>query len=121
VWHTSQPKRLLHVIIIWKFRHSGTTVTLQNFKATIWASQRDASMSFPLSDLSIGETGTVHEIHLDGKLRSYVTRFGFVEGAVVSVIRQVPLGSLRVYRIGQAEIALRPETAEKILVTRTQT
>lgn len=86
---------------------------------TIWAFYQDATSGSSLSDLSIGETGTVQEIHLEGKLRSYVTRFGFVEGAVVSVIRQVPLGSLRVYRIGQAEIALRPETAEQIRVTRT--
>lgn len=85
---------------------------------TIWASPEHAIPGSSLSDLSIGETGTVQGIHLEGKLRSYVTRFGFVEGAVVSVIRQVPLGSLRVYRIGQAEIALRPETAEQIRVTR---
>jgi Fe2+ transport system protein FeoA len=75
--------------------------------------------SFSLSDLPIGETGTVQEIHVEGKLRSYVTRFGFVEGAAVTVIRQVPLGSLRVYRIGQADVALRPETAGQIEVTRT--
>jgi Fe2+ transport system protein FeoA len=85
---------------------------------TIWASQEGLSLGPSLSDLSVGETATVRDIHLEGKLRSYVTRFGFVEGAVVSVIRQVPLGSLRVYRIGQAEIALRPETAEQIRVTR---
>lgn len=88
---------------------------------TIWAAHGDVTPGSLLSDLSVGETGTIQEIHLEGKLRSYVTRFGFVEGAVVSVIRQVPLGSLRVYRIGQAEIALRPETAEQIRVTRTDT
>jgi Fe2+ transport system protein FeoA len=101
-------------------RTRASTVTTQ-IMPSIWASQGKFTLGSSLSDLSVGETGTVQEIHLEGKLRSYVTRFGFVEGTAVSVIRQVPLGSLRVYRIGQAEIALRPETAEQIRVTRTAT
>jgi len=115
--HKSQPESLLHVIIIWTLRRV-LKVTTQ-IMPTIWVSHRNLTPGSSLSDLSVGETGTVQEIHLEGKLRSYVTRFGFVEGAVVSVIRQVPLGSLRVYRIGQAEIALRPETAAQIRVMRT--
>ena len=47
-----------------------------------------------------------------------MTRFGFVDGVMVSVTRRVPLGNLSVYRIGQAEIALRPETAREIMVVR---
>jgi len=71
----------------------------------------------PLSNLSVGETAVVQRITLQGKLRNYVMRFGLVEGAQVYVVRRVPLGSLRVYRIGQTEIALRPETARQIVVT----
>jgi len=81
------------------------------------------SASFPdelltLSRLPLGETGTICGVTLEGTLRSFVARFGFVDGAIVSAIRRVPLGGLRVYRIGQAEIALRPEMAEQVLVLR---
>ena len=73
-----------------------------------------------LSDLDLGEVGTVQTIRLQGKLRNYIMRFGLVEGVRVLVVRRVPLGQLRVYRIGQSEIALRPETAQQIMVTRNQ-
>ena len=71
-----------------------------------------------LSDLEVGERGVIRELRLPEKLRHYVTRFGFVDGAAVTVARRVPLGDLTVYRIGQAEVALRPETANEILVVR---
>lgn len=71
-----------------------------------------------LSDLCIGESAMVYAINLEGKMQHYVTRFGFVDGVMVSVTRRVPLGNLSVYRIGQAEIALRPETAREIMVVR---
>jgi len=71
-----------------------------------------------LSQLVPGETGTIQIVTLDDSLRRFAARFGFVDGATVSVVRRVPLGGLRVYRIGQAEIALRPEMAEKVLVVR---
>jgi len=71
-----------------------------------------------LSDLAVGEGAVIRELNLQEKLRNYVTRFGFVEGAVVFVVRRVPLGNLTVYRVGQAEITLRPETANDILVAR---
>ena len=71
-----------------------------------------------LSDLSVGERGVIQELNLPEKLRNYVTRFGFIDGAVVSVVRRVPLGNLSVYRVGQAEVTLRPETADDILVVR---
>lgn len=71
-----------------------------------------------LCDLPIGQSGTVLDVALEGKLRGFVTRFGFIEDAIVTVVRRVPLGGLRIYRVGQAEVALRPETADKILVKR---
>ncbi len=76
------------------------------------------NMPCRLSDLGVGDSGVIQELILPEKLRNYVTRFGFVDRAAVSVIRRVPLGNLSVYRVGQAEVALRPETAASILVTR---
>ena len=69
-----------------------------------------------LSDLAVGECAVIRKMNLHERLGNYVTRFGFVEGAVVQVVRRVPLGNLSVYRIGQADITLRPETANDILV-----
>jgi Fe2+ transport system protein FeoA len=83
-------------------------------------SHTDAHHIQGLSDLSLGEVGTVQSIRLQGKLRNYIMRFGVVEGVRILVVRRVPLGQLRVYRIGQSEIALRPETAQQIMVTRNQ-
>jgi len=71
-----------------------------------------------LSDLAVGECAVIQELRLQEKLRNYVTRFGFIDGAVVIVVRRVPLGNLTVYRVGQAEVTLRPETANDILVAR---
>jgi Fe2+ transport system protein FeoA len=73
-----------------------------------------------LADLPLGESGTVQAIRLQGKLRQYIMRFGLVEGIRIEVVRRVPFGDLRVYRIGQSEIALRPETSQQIMVTRDQ-
>lgn len=73
-----------------------------------------------LCDLALGETGTVHAIRLQGKLRNYVMRFGVVEGVRIQVVCRIPFGKLRVYRIGQSEIALRLETAQQVMVQRNQ-
>ena len=80
----------------------------------------DCAGTQTLSDLPLGETAVVREIRLEGKLRGYVMRFGLVEETVVTAVRRVPLGNLRVYRIGQSEISLRPETARQIVVTQTK-
>jgi len=77
-----------------------------------------SSALLPLSELELGESGRVDSVNLEGKLRDYVSRFGFVDGALVSVVHRVPLGNLSVYRIGHTDIALRPETACEILVVR---
>lgn len=83
-------------------------------------SRTDSDHIRGLSNLALGETGTVQAIRLQGNLRNYVRRFGVVEGVRIQVVRRVPFGQLRVYRIGQSEIALRPETAQQIMVTRNQ-
>ncbi len=73
-----------------------------------------------LSSIPVGEAGIISDLSLEGTIRNYVMRYGLVPGAVVLVVRNVPLGGLRIYRVGQSEIALRPETAEHILVKWTQ-
>jgi Fe2+ transport system protein FeoA len=78
----------------------------------------ESSKQLGLSKIPVGETVVILYLQLEGKLREYVMRFGFVPGATISVLRQVPLGRMKVYRVGQSQIALRPETADAIIVTR---
>lgn len=71
-----------------------------------------------LSKIPVGETVVILNLQLEGKLRNYVMRFGFVPGASIAVVRKVPLSGMRVYQVGQSQIALRPETADAIIVRR---
>lgn len=79
---------------------------------------RESSGELGLSKVQVGETVVILDLQLQGKLREYVMRFGFVPGASISVLRKVPLSGIRVYQVGQSQIALRPETADAIVVTR---
>ena len=95
------------------------SLALPNFLSiTAAPNQRHPNAVRCLSDLAVGECAVIQKMNLHERLSNYVTRFGFVEGAVVSVVRRVPLGNLSVYRIGQADVTLRPETANNILVLR---
>jgi Fe2+ transport system protein FeoA len=78
----------------------------------------ESSEQVGLSKIPVGETVVILNLQLEGKLRDYVMRFGFVPGASISVLRKVPLSGIRVYQVGQSQIALRPETADAIIVTR---
>lgn len=78
----------------------------------------ESSEQLGLSKIAVGETVVLLGLQLEGKLRDYVMRFGFVPGASISVLRKVPLSGIRVYQVGQSQIALRPETADAIIVTR---
>jgi Fe2+ transport system protein FeoA len=78
----------------------------------------ESSGQLGLSRIRVGETVLILGLQLEGKLRDYVMRFGFVPGATISVLRKVPLSGIRVYQVGQSQIALRPETADAIIVTR---
>lgn len=80
----------------------------------------ESRASVSLARIQVGETVVILDVQIEGSLREYVMRFGFVPGATISVFRKVPLSGMRVYQVGQSQIALRPETAQGILVTRDQ-
>jgi Fe2+ transport system protein FeoA len=80
----------------------------------------ESSKQLRLSKIPVGETVVILDLQLDGKPRDYVMRFGFVPGASISVLRKVPMSGMRVYQVGQSHIALRPETAEAIVVARSR-
>lgn len=71
-----------------------------------------------LTDLDIGEAGTIDHISLPSGEQQFLMRIGFVPGAQVRFIRHAPLGDPSVYAVDGTEIALRAETARYIKIRR---
>ncbi len=76
------------------------------------------SVDVRLTELEIGEAGTVDRIDLPADEAHFLMRIGFVPGAQVRFSRRAPLGDPSVYSVDGTEIALRAETARHILVLR---
>ena len=72
-------------------------------------------MSF-LSQLNVGETGTLVAIELPESVQNHLMHMGFVPDALVTALRRAPAGDPTVYGVEGMEIALRHETANGILV-----
>ena len=71
-----------------------------------------------LTDLAMGEAGTIDHISLSPGDQQFLMRIGFVPGAQVRFSRRAPLGDPSVYAVDGTEIALRAETANHIMVRR---
>jgi ferrous iron transport protein A len=71
-----------------------------------------------LIDLELGETGTIDHISLPPADQQFLMRVGFVPGVQVRFSRCAPLGDPSVYSVDGTEIALRAETARRIMVKR---
>ncbi len=69
-----------------------------------------------LWDLSPGNTAIVSVLQFDEADSMRLMELGFIPGTSVSCQRRVPLGDLAVYQIDGAQIAIRGETASRILV-----
>ncbi|MGA9586791.1 MAG: FeoA family protein [Terracidiphilus sp.] len=69
-----------------------------------------------LTDLRIGETGTLIALDLPDSVQNYLMHMGFVPDALVTVLRRAPAGDPTVYGIDGMQIALRRETADAIRV-----
>jgi len=71
-----------------------------------------------LTDLEVGEAGTIDHISLPPADEQFLMRIGFVPGVQVKFSRRAPMGDPSVYSVDGAEIALRAETASHIMVRR---
>src|SRR5271157_5840450 len=71
-----------------------------------------------LTDLEVGEAGTIDHISLPPSDEQFLMRIGFVPGVQVKFSRRAPMGDPSVYSVDGAEIALRAETASHIMVRR---
>jgi Fe2+ transport system protein FeoA len=71
-----------------------------------------------LTDLEIGEGGTIAHIALPPTHQQFLTRIGIVPGAEITFSRRAPLGDAGVYSVDGTEVALRAETGSYIFVQR---
>jgi len=70
-----------------------------------------------LKDLKRGEQGVIERIDLPERAARRLMELGFVPGAHVTAAHSAPGGGPTVYRVDGSEIALRKDTAGKILLS----
>ncbi|MEA3352143.1 MAG: ferrous iron transport protein A, partial [Chloroflexota bacterium] len=70
----------------------------------------------PMGTLAVGSRAQIVELVGSGKLQRRMLSMGFVPGAEVTVIREAPLGDPLQYRVKKANIALRQNEANTLLV-----
>ncbi len=69
-----------------------------------------------LKDLKRGEQAVIERLDLPERTARRLMELGFVPGAHVTAAHSAPGGGPTVYRVDGSEIALRKETAGKILL-----
>lgn len=69
-----------------------------------------------LDELCRGEMGVLASIDLPADLAERLMVMGFLPGAVLSPAQSAPGGDPRVYRVDGAEVALRRETAQQLML-----
>ncbi len=70
-----------------------------------------------LSDLAVGERGTLVALDLPEAVQNHLMHMGFVPNAQITTLRRAPAGDPTVYGIDGMEIGLRRETAAAIRVS----
>jgi Fe2+ transport system protein FeoA/Mn-dependent DtxR family transcriptional regulator len=70
----------------------------------------------PMGELAVGSRAQVVELTGRGNLQRRMLSMGFVPGAEVTVIREAPLGDPLQYRVKNANVALRRDEANTLLV-----
>ena len=71
-------------------------------------------MSLSLSDLKVGQTGTVHHIATTGAMRRRLLDLGVIEGTKIQCVHKSPSGNPVAYTIRGAVIALRIDDSKMI-------
>ena len=69
-----------------------------------------------LADLKEGEAGTIDRLDLPEDVARRLMELGFLPGHVVVPARSAPGGEPRVYRVDGSEVALRRETAARLIL-----
>ena len=69
-----------------------------------------------LRDLKEGQTGVIDRLDLPADLSHRLMELGFLPGMEVTAAKAAPGGDPRVFRVDGAEVALRLETASRLLL-----
>lgn len=69
-----------------------------------------------LADLREGEAGVIEHIDLPGDLATRLMELGFLPGSRVTAARCAPGGDPRVFQVDGSEVALRKETASRLIL-----
>jgi Fe2+ transport system protein FeoA len=98
------------------------------WKANYWTLGFDLQMSFKrkaaavkraaknLTELGRGETGILDRLDLPEEDARRLMELGFIPGHAVIPAHAAPGGDPRVFRVDGSEVALRRETAERLLL-----
>jgi len=70
----------------------------------------------PLSELPIGQSGTVISVGGDRELRRRLLEMGFCNGATVQTVRRAPLGDPIEFRLRGYLLSLRSEQARHVMI-----
>lgn len=70
-----------------------------------------------LAELTVGGTGTISSVELNGLLRRRVLDLGMLPGTKVQCIRRSPAGDPIAFRVRNTTIALRSDDASLIKVS----
>ncbi len=71
-----------------------------------------------LLSLKPGEAAIIDTFQLPEQIKQLLVRFGFITGAEVRFSRPAPLGDPLLYTIEGSDVALRADTARRILITK---
>lgn len=69
-----------------------------------------------LADLQVGQSGRVESLAMEDRDARRLMELGFLPGAIVQLSRRSPFGDPSVYRIDDADVALRRKTAQQIVL-----
>jgi Fe2+ transport system protein FeoA len=78
--------------------------------------RRGKNKPIRLADLLEGDSAVIESIDLPNELCHRLMELGFLPGSSVTAARSAPGGDPRVFRIDGTEIALRQETAARLIV-----
>lgn len=82
------------------------------------AARNGASSPKTLAQLRRGEPGTLDKLDLPEDVARRLMELGFLPGQTVIPAHSAPGGEPRVYRVDGSEIALRRETASRLILRR---
>jgi Fe2+ transport system protein FeoA len=85
-------------------------------RETVRAKRSGRPEASTLVELAEGEQAVIEKLELPDEFARRLMELGFLPGHVVTAARGAPGGDPRVFRVDGSEVALRRETAARLLV-----